>query len=114
VLGRPGQGDQIRVARFCWIEYTKTGTKYTDLTLNYQKGPEIYQNGFNIFQMAIKCTNIFHSKALKIYPYWDCWFENIPSSHPGPDWAKLGPIGRSFSGQFFENYRSGPGYYFQR
>jgi hypothetical protein len=34
--------------------------------------------------MVIKYINIFQSKALKEYPSWDFWFENIPSGNPGP------------------------------
>jgi hypothetical protein len=34
--------------------------------------------------MAIKYTNISNnSKALKIYPNWDFWFENKASGKPG-------------------------------
>jgi hypothetical protein len=32
--------------------------------------------------MGIIYTKNFHSKALKIYPKWDYWFENIPSGNP--------------------------------
>jgi hypothetical protein len=30
-----------------------------------------------------KCTNSLNSKALKIYPTLDFWFEKIPSGNPG-------------------------------
>jgi hypothetical protein len=42
-----------------------------------------YSDGCEIFQMTIKCTNILNSKASKIYPNWEFWFENKPSGNPG-------------------------------
>jgi hypothetical protein len=35
-----------------------------------------------IDQLAIKYTNLFHCKTLKIYPNWDFGFENMPSGNP--------------------------------
>jgi hypothetical protein len=35
-----------------------------------------------MLQMTKKHTNIHHSKALKIYPNWDFWFENKSSGNP--------------------------------
>jgi L-amino acid N-acyltransferase YncA len=35
-----------------------------------------------IFQMTIKYTNIFQSKALQKLPNWDFWFKNKPSGNP--------------------------------
>jgi hypothetical protein len=32
--------------------------------------------------MNINYNNIFHSKALQIYPNWDFWFEKMPSGNP--------------------------------
>jgi hypothetical protein len=36
-----------------------------------------------MIQVTLKYTNIFNRQALKIYPNWDFWFENIPSGNPG-------------------------------
>jgi hypothetical protein len=39
--------------------------------------------------MTITYTSIFHSKASKIYPNWDFWFENKPSDNPAENAAKI-------------------------
>jgi hypothetical protein len=52
----------FNVARFFLAKHTKKG-KYT-----YTKWPQNVPNGLTIFQMAIKYTNIFHSKALQCKP----------------------------------------------
>jgi hypothetical protein len=52
---------------------------------NYHEMAKWYQNipnGCNIFQMTIKCTNIFLSKALQNLPKLGFCFENIPSGNP--------------------------------
>jgi hypothetical protein len=36
-------------------------------------------SGLITFQMSIKFTNIFHSKALQTKPKFGFWYENIPS-----------------------------------
>jgi hypothetical protein len=41
--------------------------------------------------MVIQHTNIFHPRALQIYPIWDFWYENKPSGNPECD-----QIGRNF------------------
>jgi hypothetical protein len=53
--------EQSRVARFLFTEYTKTRGK-TKLPRNFQMAI-IY-----LFQIGIKCTNIFHYKALQNLP----------------------------------------------
>jgi hypothetical protein len=47
-----------RVARFFFVQYIQTGEKYT-------KGPQNIPYGHRIFQMAIKYTKIFQTKALQ-------------------------------------------------
>jgi hypothetical protein len=53
-----------RVARFFLIQYTKMGQSIPTYHL-ISKWPKNIPIGGNIFQMAIKRTNIFHSKALQ-------------------------------------------------
>jgi hypothetical protein len=43
------------------------------------KWPYNIPNGSKIVAMAVKYTNIFHSKT---YPKWDFWYEKIPSGNP--------------------------------
>jgi hypothetical protein len=66
----------------------QNGEKYTKLPLNYQIATKL-PNGLNIFQMVIKYTNLFHSKALQNLPKLDFWFENIPSGNPDVDTSEL-------------------------
>jgi hypothetical protein len=59
---RPGLPD------FSWYNIPKQGKIY-QITTKLQIGPKIHiTNGRNIFQMVIKCTNTFHSKALQNLP----------------------------------------------
>jgi hypothetical protein len=58
VLGLP-QGCQI----FLDTMY-QSGEKH-QITTKLPNGHKIYQNGLKIFQLAIKYTNIFHTKALQ-------------------------------------------------
>jgi hypothetical protein len=63
----------------------QNGGKFSTLTLNTElpNGNIIYvPYGSNIFQMTIEYPNFFHSKASKIYPNLDFWFENMPSGNP--------------------------------
>jgi hypothetical protein len=50
-------------------------TKYT------KRGKNI-PNNHKVYQMAIKYANIFHRNTLQNLPYWDFWFENMPSGKP--------------------------------
>jgi hypothetical protein len=70
----------VRVARYFLTQYTKT-CENIPITTN---GHKIYQNDRKIFQMTLKYTSIFHSKASKIYPNSDFWFVNKPSGSPVP------------------------------
>jgi hypothetical protein len=63
--------------------------KYTKLPPNYRRA-KIHQNGRNKFQMALEFNNFFIPRLSKIYPNWDCWFENIRSGKP----AKIPDINR--------------------
>jgi hypothetical protein len=56
-----------RVARFFVTQYTKTGENIPNY-YNITKWPLNIPNGRKIFQMTIKYTNIFHSKALQDLP----------------------------------------------
>jgi hypothetical protein len=50
-----------------------------------QNGHKIcMQNVPKIDQIPIKNTYILQARFTKIYPYWDFWFENMPSGNP--DW----------------------------
>jgi hypothetical protein len=61
-----------KVARFSWYFIPKRG-KYNKWPKYIPKGHKIYPNGRNIYQMAIKCTNIFLSRPSKVYPNWYFW-----------------------------------------
>jgi hypothetical protein len=61
--------------------------KISQMTINYTRRPYIRPNGRDIFQMAIKYNNIFHSKALQKLPKLGFLFENKPSGNPG--WKKV-------------------------
>jgi hypothetical protein len=54
----------IRVARFFLTPYTKTGKNIPNYH-NITKWQKTVPNRRKIFQLAIKYTNIFHSKALQ-------------------------------------------------
>jgi hypothetical protein len=68
---------------FPWSKHTKM-EKYDQMTTNYTRLPYIMPDGHKIFQMIIKCNNIFHSKALQKLPklgllvwkqtIWQPWF----------------------------------------
>jgi hypothetical protein len=49
------------------------------MTTNYTKRPLIIPNGHKIFQMAIKYTNIYHSKALQNLPKF--WIFGLKTNH---------------------------------
>jgi hypothetical protein len=54
--------------------------KIYQITTTLPHGHKIcISNDRKIFQMTIKYTSIFHSKALQ---NWDFWFENTPSGNP--------------------------------
>jgi hypothetical protein len=57
--------------------------KYAKQSENIPKGHTIYiHDRCKIFQMAIKNTNIFQSKALKINPNMNFWHETVTSGNP--------------------------------
>jgi hypothetical protein len=60
------QGCQIFLAK-----HTKTGKLY-QRTTNYTIRPYIIPNIRNLYQMAVKFTNIIHSKALQNIPKLGC------------------------------------------
>jgi hypothetical protein len=57
-----------RDARFFLAQHTKTGKIYQRFT-KYTKWPHNIPNDRKIFQMIIKFTNIFHSKAIQKYTH---------------------------------------------
>jgi hypothetical protein len=54
--------------------------------------------GRNIYQMAMKYSNIFHYKAFQYLPKMVFWIENLASGNPG---SKPEPSGRFFLLQKF-------------
>jgi CRISPR/Cas system-associated protein endoribonuclease Cas2 len=58
------QGCQI----FIGPNIPKQGKNTKYVATNFTKRPYIIQNGYKIFQMAIKYNNILHSKALQNIP----------------------------------------------
>jgi hypothetical protein len=54
--------------------------KIYQMTSNYTKLPCIMPNGHKIFQMIINITTLSIPRPSKIYPNWDFWFENMPST----------------------------------
>jgi hypothetical protein len=56
---------QIRVARFFFVQTYQNGKNIPKDHKLHQNG---YTNGHKIFQMAVKYTNIFQSKALQNIP----------------------------------------------
>jgi hypothetical protein len=56
-----------RVARFLLTQYTKTSENIPNYH-NITKWPQNIPNDCEIFQMTIKYTSIFHSKALQNLP----------------------------------------------
>jgi hypothetical protein len=46
------------------------------MAINYR-----YYLALKIDKMAIKITNIYHSKTFQKFSNWDFWFENIPSGN---------------------------------
>jgi hypothetical protein len=58
---------QFRVARFFLTQCTKTEENYTKLPQHYQIATAL-PNGHKIYQMSIKHTSIFQSKALQNLP----------------------------------------------
>jgi hypothetical protein len=56
-----------RVARFVFTQYTKRRENIPNYH-NITKWPKYITNGCKIFQMTVKYTSIFHSKALKNLP----------------------------------------------
>jgi hypothetical protein len=72
-----------RVARFFWAQHSKyisnelknipndlrnipNGNKIHQMAIKYTKWPQNYQ-------MTIKYTPIYHSKAFQKFPEWDFW-----------------------------------------
>jgi hypothetical protein len=49
----------------------------------YQTGITIYVPNSKINRMAMKYTNIFHSKAFQNLKNRDFWYANKPSGNPG-------------------------------
>jgi hypothetical protein len=56
--------ENIRVARFFLLQLTKT-EKICQSTITYTKKPLNMPNGYKIYQVAIKYTNIFHRMTLQ-------------------------------------------------
>jgi hypothetical protein len=52
-------------------------------TTEYTKWPQNIPNGREIYQMAVKCTNIFRSEALHNIPNWDFCNEKEWVGNPG-------------------------------
>jgi hypothetical protein len=68
---------------FSWCNIPKQGKMYQILTKCTECLSNILYKIYTKFLMSIEYTNIFHSKAQKISPNCDFWFENIPSGNPG-------------------------------
>jgi hypothetical protein len=66
----------IRVARF--FNNTPKQEKDTEL-------PQNIPNGYEIYQMSVKYTNIFFAIPSKMYSNLDFWFETKPSGNPTID-----------------------------
>jgi hypothetical protein len=125
-------GFSCRVARFFFLQHTKTGKIY-QITTKYTKCPQSVPNTCKIDQMSIKYTNIFLCKTLQKLPKFGffCLKIHIPSGNPVllPSiwvaiprrsfqitlpfcrWDHGDQIGRNFDswaifsfGQFYENY----------
>jgi hypothetical protein len=73
-----------RVARFFLLQTFQFG-KNIEMTINYTKRPFIIPNGRKIFQIVMKYTNIYHSKALQNLPKFGIWLENKPFGNPACD-----------------------------
>jgi starvation-inducible outer membrane lipoprotein len=57
-------------------------TQYTKTGKNIPNEGKIHQTDLKAPKMAIKYTQIFHSKAYKINQTCDFWSENKPSGNP--------------------------------
>jgi hypothetical protein len=81
------------VARFILIQYTKIRKKCLFST-KLPNGPKIYQMAaVYVFQMAIKCTSIFHSNALQNLPKLGYFIRKYTVWQP---WPAIGNALRPF------------------
>jgi hypothetical protein len=56
--------------------------KIYQIATKLPKHHKMYQMGIIYSKWPKSKPKVFHSKALKISPNWDFWFENIPSGNP--------------------------------
>jgi hypothetical protein len=79
--------------------------------LYQENGRKIYQmaikkpNGHKIYQMGIKYSI---ARPFKIYPNWDFWFENIPSSNAAGHARKNGKTFNRIENYKFSSNWIGP------
>jgi hypothetical protein len=74
--------DEIRVARFFLVQYTKAGKIY-QMTTKLTNARKIYLKVVKYSNSPEYTTTFAIPGSSKMYPNWDFWSEKKPSGNPG-------------------------------